>query len=146
MGFTMDANAEYLNYIYQNAKMGTDTIEQLLDIVKEKEFLEVLNSQNKEYEAIEKEAERLLKENGQEEKDISLFQKVSAYIMINVKTLTDKSASHISEMLIQGSTMGVIDIIKNNRKYQGAHENIIQLGQRLLKFEENNINECKKFI
>lgn len=142
----MDANAEYLNYICQNAQMGTETIGQLLDIAEDKEFKEVLNSQYREYEAIKKEAERLLRENSREEKDISLYQKVSAYIMINVKTLTDKSASHIAEMLMQGSTMGVIDIIRNNRKYQGAGKEIADLGQRLLKFEENNINECKKFI
>ncbi|SHO51487.1 hypothetical protein [Anaerocolumna xylanovorans] len=142
----MDANAEYLNYIYQNAQMGTETIGQLLDIVEEKEFKDILNSQYKEYEAIEKEAERILREKSKEEKDISLYQKVSAYIMINVKTLTDKSASHIAEMMMQGSTMGVIDIIRNNRKYQEADKEIVSLGQRLLKFEENNISECKKFI
>lgn len=142
----MDANAEYLNYIYQNAQMGTKTIGQILDIAEEKEFKEILSSQYKEYEAIEKEAEKLLREKSKEEKDISLYQKVSAYIMINAKTLTDKSASHIAEMMMQGSTMGVIDIIRNNRKYQGADKEIADLGQRLLKFEENNINECKKFI
>lgn len=142
----MDANAEFLNYIYQNAKMGTETIGQLLDIAEEKDFKEVLGSQYREYEAIEKEAERLLKERDKEEKDISLYQKVSAYIMINVKTLTNKSASHIAEMMIQGSTMGIIDIIKNSRKYQEAEQPIRELGQRLLAFEENNVNECKKFI
>lgn len=142
----MDANAEFLNYIYQNAKMGTETIGQLLDIAEEKDFKEVLGSQYREYEAIEKEAERLLKERDKEEKDISLYQKVSAYIMINVKTLTNKSASHIAEMMIQGSTMGIIDIIKNSRKYQESEPSIRELGQRLLTLEENNVNECKKFI
>lgn len=142
----MDANAEYLNYIHKNTQMGTDTIGQLLDIAEDKEFREALNSQYREYESIEKEAERLLRENNKEEKDISLYQKVSAYLMINAKTLTDKSPSHIAEMLMQGSTMGIIDITRNNRKYQGTDKEISDLGNRLLKFEETNFNECRKFI
>ncbi|MDF2870473.1 MAG: hypothetical protein K0R05_2048 [Anaerocolumna sp.] len=142
----MDANAEYLNYIYQNAKMGTDTLGQLINIAEDKEFTGTLNSQFKEYESIEKKAEEYLKQRNKEEKDISLLQKVSADVMINVKTLTDKSASHIAGMLMQGSTMGVIDIIKNNRKYNSADSDIKELGQRLLTLEENNINECKRYI
>ena len=31
--------------------------------------------------------------------------------MINIQTLTDKSASHISEMLIIGSNMGIINAL-----------------------------------
>ena len=142
----MDANEEYLNYIYQNAKMGTDTLGQLINIAEDKEFTSTLNSQFREYESIEKKAEEYLKQRNKEEKDISLFQKVSADVMINVKTLTDKSASHIAGMLMQGSTMGVINIIKNNRKYNGADSEIKELGQRLLTLEENNINECKRYI
>jgi len=58
----------------------------------------------------------------------------------------DKSTSHIAEMLIIGSTMGVIDAIKNIRKYQSAEPNIISLMERLLRFEENNIEQLKTFL
>ena len=67
--------------------------------------------------------------------------------MINMQTLTDKSPSHIAEMLIIGSNMGVIDAIKNIKKYeQEAEANIIKLMKKLLRFEENNIQQLKKFL
>lgn len=66
--------------------------------------------------------------------------------MINIQTLTDKSTSHIAEMLIIGSNMGVIDAIKNLKKYENAKKEINELMDRLLKFEEDNIKELKEYL
>lgn len=42
--------------------------------------------------------------------------------------------------------MGVINAIKNIKKYSDAEPEIINLMKRLLKFEENNIQELKAFL
>jgi hypothetical protein len=142
----MDKDVEFLEYIYQNTQMGLDTISQIIDIAEDEEFRKLLEDQYKEYKGIFDAAEEKLKQHNTEGKDVSAYRKVSAYIMINVKTLTDKSAAHIAEMLIQGSIMGVIDIIKNLKKYADAKEDISLLGKQLLKTEENNVEQCKRFL
>jgi len=48
----MNGNMELLNYIYQNAQMGTSTIEQLLGIAQDEAFRRQLQSQYGEYKAI----------------------------------------------------------------------------------------------
>ncbi|MFR2445390.1 MAG: hypothetical protein ACLS7Y_01565 [Thomasclavelia spiroformis] len=40
--------------------------------------------------------------------------------MINMQTLTDKSTSHIAEMMMIGSTMGIINAIRNIADYNHA--------------------------
>jgi len=61
--------------------------------------------------------------------------------------LINKTTSHIAEMLLLGSNMGVIDAIKNLKKYKGeAEADIIQLMEQLLAFEENNAKELKLFL
>ena len=142
----MNGNAELLNFIYQNSQMGVTTIDQLLDISKDTNFNQHLQSQYNEYEAIHQSAKILLNQNGYDEKGISALEKLRTYLMINMQTLTDKSASHIAEMMMIGSTMGVIQALRSIRKYQNSEPNIIELMQRLLKFEENNISELKQFI
>ncbi|MEG1995890.1 MAG: hypothetical protein RR036_00100 [Oscillospiraceae bacterium] len=142
----MTGNAELLNFIYQNSEMGIQTIPQLLNIVQDEKLLVQLKSQLEEYNEINKEAKELLNQNSFTEKDISSFEKMTAYIMINMKTLTDKTSSHIAQMMIIGSNMGVIDAIKNIRKYSNAEQNILSLMKRLLKFEENNIKDLKSFL
>ena len=142
----MNGNAELLNFIYQNSQMGVDTISQLLGIIKDGEFKKQLDSQLSEYQEIQTTARSLLNKNGYDEKGISMLDKIKTYLMINMQTMTDKTPSHVAEMLVIGSNMGVIDAIKNIRKYQEAEQKIISLMERLLKFEENNIKKLKTFL
>ena len=66
--------------------------------------------------------------------------------MINLQTLTDKTPSHIAEMLIIGSNMGVINAIRNIRKYNDAEPQIVGLMEKLREFEENNIRQLKAYL
>ncbi|AJG98784.1 hypothetical protein [Clostridium beijerinckii] len=63
----------------------------------------------------------------EETKHINVFSKASTYVMINLNTLVNKTSSHISEMMIQGSTMGIIDITKRIKEYPNADKEIIEV-------------------
>jgi hypothetical protein len=145
-GESMNENVELLNYIFQNSQMGIDTIKQLLDIVEDGEFKSQLQSQYNEYKEINETAKSLLNTNGYDEKGISAFKKIKTYLMINIQTLTDKSSSHVAEMMIIGSNMGVIDAIKNIKKYKDVEPGIVNLMEKLKAFEENNITLLKAFL
>lgn len=142
----MNGNAELLNFIYQNSQMGVDTINQLVDIVEDDEFKRHIEAQYSEYKEIHQASKKLLNENGYDEKGISALEKIRTYLMINMQTLTDKSSSHVAEMLIIGSNMGVINAVKNLKKYKNAEPSIISLMERLLKYEEDNVQQLKKFL
>ena len=142
----MSQTTELLNFVYQNAQMGTDTIRQLLDIVDEDDFKRHLEAQEKGYQDMEQEALRLLEEQGCGEKGLSAFEKLRTYLMIDLQTLTDRSASHVAEMMMIGSNMGVINAVKNLKKYPEGDKQVRALMERLLRFEEDNIQQLKKFL
>lgn len=142
----MNGNAELLNFIYQNSQMGVETIQQLIGIAKDDAFKTQLESQFNEYREINFAAKSMLTKNGYDEKGISALDKIKTYLMINIQTLTDKTASHIAEMLIFGSNMGVINAIKNIKKYKEAEPDIVGLMEILQKFEEENIQQLKKYL
>jgi len=142
----MNGNVEFLNYIHQNAEMGKDTINQLMGISQDEEYKKVLMSQMQEYKMIYDSTDEKLKEINKETKDINAFSKVSTYAMVNLKTLADKSPSHISEMLIQGSTMGIVDLTKKLKEYASADEEILDLANKLLQLEQKNVEDCKKYL
>lgn len=142
----MNGNVELLNYIYQNSEMGQDTLKQLIGMVKDNVFKENLEAQLNEYREIFNISDSKLKEVNKEAKGINVLTKVSTYITINFNTLIDKTPSHISDMLIRGSTMGIVDITKNLKKYNDADKEIVDLGNRLLQFEQINIEELKRFL
>lgn len=142
----MNGNAELLNFIYQNSQMGVDTIKQLIGITTDENFKKHLESQYKEYDEIHTAAKKALNEAGYDEKGISMMDKIKTYLMINMKTMLNNSPSHIAEMLLVGSNMGIINAIKNIKKYSNAEPHILELMQRLLKIEENNVQQLKEFL
>lgn len=142
----MQASAELLEYIYQNTGMGLTTIPQILEISKDEEFNKHLNAQLKKYQEIHQKADEKLKALGEDSQKIGKFEKFRAYLMINMETLMDKSTSHIAEMMIQGSTMGVIQAIQKIKDYEGTDSEICDMMKRLKKLEEDNIEQLKNFL
>ena len=135
----MSADAEMLNFIYQNSQMGVETLNQLIPMIDNEAFKKRIEAQLKEYEQIHEEAKKLLNRHGYDEKGIGALEKIMAYLMIDMKTLMDKSSSHIAEMLIQGSNMGIIDAVKRINQYEKeAEKEVTALMKRLLKFEEKD--------
>ena len=126
--------------------MGKDTIKQLMDISNDEDFKVLLKDQYSQYKQFFDSADRIINEQHKDAKGIDPLSRSSAYIMINLKTLRDKSSSHIAEMLIQGSTMGIVDLTKKIDEYSEANEDILELATNLLSFEENSVEELKKFL
>ena len=142
----MNSNMEFLNYIYQNAEMGKNTISQLIGMVEDTYFKQRLESQLKEYNEIFDLSNNKIELFQKETKGIGAFSKLSTYLMINFNTITNKTPSHIAEMIIQGSTMGIVDITKKLNEYSAADKDIVALADRLLKLEQQNVDEMKKFL
>lgn len=141
----MNETTMLLSFIYQNSAMGITTITQLLDIAKEPDFKKHLQSEWEEYASIHKEAKKLLNQHGCDEKGLNSLEKLRTYLMISMQTMTDKSSAHIAEMMITGSNMGILDATKH-LKHTKAEPEICNLMKRLLKFEEGNVQQLKKFL
>lgn len=143
----MNANAELLNFIYENAQMGVKSLGQILEIMKEGEFKEYLTKQLNGYEGFYRQAKEKLNRSGLDEKGLTAFEKVRTYLMINVQTMMDKSDSHIAEMLMIGSNMGIVDAVKKIKRYKDeAEKDITELMENLLRFEEKNVEKLKEYL
>ena len=148
----MEANVEMLNYISQNAEMGVTSITKLLDVCEGKdqctsEFRKLMESQLNDYRDIYKTSEKLLNERDKEPKGIGAFREASTYCMINMKTMMNKTPGHISEMLMQGSVMGISQITKKLDEYKDfVDKDVYSLGEKLLKVEDRNLADCRKFL
>ena len=89
----------------------------------------------------------MLNENGYDEKGLNAFEKIRTYLMVNLQTMGDNSVSHIAEMLIQGSSMGITDAVKKIHEYEGqAEKDILKLMKELQVFEEKNVEKLKEYL
>lgn len=137
-----------LNFIRQNTQMGRQGIMDVLPKVENENssFTGALNRQMREYENIYAEADKMLGELGGQRENISAMSRISSQMMTTMKTMTDSSVSHIADMMIQGSSMGVTKIIQHQKDYDQSNPRITALADKLLKTEQNNIEELKKFL
>ena len=142
----MNGNAELLNFVVQNSQMGIETLPRLLEMVKNEKLSEHLRKQLEGYEDFKRKAGELLCQQNCEKKELSGMEKIKTYLMMNLQTMMDKCDSHIAQMLIQGSTMGVTDAVKRLHDYQDADRKVVDLMEDLRKFEEKSIEKIKEFL
>lgn len=145
----VDTNTEIFNKVYQNSEMGTSSINQLLKVIDDENLKTKLKSQLNEYESIKNEAHKEIRKKGGELKELNGFTKATSGMMIELNTLMDKSPSHVSEMMIKGSSMGIVDMTKCINEYESSPDTskeAIDLAKKLLKFEQNNVEQCKTML
>ena len=143
----MTNSTKLLQSIFQNAQMGVRTLEHMLSFTEDGPLKKHMEAQLRGYLDLQTEAEKLLRAADQQPLGLNAFEKARTSVMDSMETMTDKSTSHLAEMLLLGSNMGVIDALKNLRKYEGeADKDLCALMRKALVFEENNAERLKKFI
>lgn len=137
---------QLLNHIYQTAEMGREGIQSVLKYADEPKLVSALNSQLTEYEKLQNDAGSLLQARGEPPKGLGPVAKASSEVMSAMKAMTDRSATNIAEMMIQGSTMGVTKSLRTIRDCDMKDGQVRRLADQLLKTEQANIEEMKRFL
>lgn len=145
----MNENMELLNFVYENAEMGVHTLNNLSDILRNKDnkIKGLIEDELKEYNSFLKEAEKLLKKNKVEPKKTSLMAKISSKMGVAMETMKDNSDPAIASMVIEGLTMGIVEMetkIENYKKL--VDKKILKLSTKFLKFQEEEIEKLKTFM
>ena len=140
--------AEMLDQLYKNVKMGSDSIIKLMDKISDSKFKTDLTDQLNGYEGFAAKAKARMKELGSEAKEENPVTKMWSSIGMAMSTLTDSTDSHIAQMIAEGSTMGITDGIKLLREYENkdVSESSLKLVREVIEFEENNLERAKKYI
>lgn len=145
----MDENVELLEYIYKNAEMGVFTIAELLKDLngKENKIKVVAEKELKEFEKFYKDSEKLLSKHNVPKNKNGTMAKMGASMVIKKETKKDNSDASIAHMLIQGITMGVVDISSKIDNYKNvAEKNNIKFAKEYLDTLNSQIEELKKYL
>ena len=145
----MNENSEILEYIYQNAKMGVNSLTNLINMIngKDNKIKKIVEGELKGYENFVKESEKLLKKYKVEPKEKSIMANIFSLASMKLDLLNDNSDARIADMLTKGFTMGVVDITKRIDNFKDdADSKIINLAKDLKKFSEENIELLKPYL
>lgn len=132
--------------IYKNALMGLGSTEHLLKTQRGKDFSDSLRFQQAEYNAICKNVKSRMDDRGKKLKGLSMMEKMRTDGMLTLNLLIDDSDSHAAQMMMTGSTMGVINAEKELHKYQNADPYAKALMRHLSDFERDSLDKMKGFL
>ncbi len=145
----MKEKNELLMHIYDVSYMGEYSTNKLLSTLKSKnnKIKSLLEDELKEYESYKKKSEKLLKKAKIEIPKTSILTKMSSNMGIMMETMKDNSDASIASMLVQGFTMGIVEMeTKINNYKEEVNKNTIKLAKNLLKFQQKEIENLKTFM
>ena len=142
----MLTESELLQSIHQSTNMGREGIQSVLNYAKDDRLRQALEQQLVEYEKLAGASGKMLLERDEKPKETNPVAKASSAAMSAMKLMADPSASKIAEMMIQGSTMGIIEETESLKKHPEADEPIQQIARDMIQFEQDSIERLKQYL
>ena len=137
----------YLNAVYQNSKTALESIDGILPEIECKDLRSEIKKLEERYKNIAEKCETFASKNGIDGiKDNNWFEKARLWTSINVGTLTDKSNRKISEMMLIGTFMGIITLIKDEFDHKGINPEIDEIAKELKNIERESITSLIPYL
>ena len=142
----MDSNRYILNELNKGIKMGMDSISTVSEKVQDDRFKQDLKYQYDEYNKILNEVNNELTNYDDFPKELNPMQKAMGWMGVELNTISDKSNSKIAEMMIQGTNMGIIEGVKLLNQNPEADTEVKNVLNEFIKFQENTVEQLKKYL
>lgn len=142
-----DASA-LLSEVYRNVRMAEESIINLMPKVTEEKLKNMLTVQISVYSAFSSRAAKQLAEAGIKPEEENMMTKMGAKMGIVMNTLKDSTQEHLAQMLIEGTTMGVGELLRVIRDAQnnGIAGDALTLASDVLAYEEQVVEEMKAYL
>ena len=135
-----------LNSIYRNAKTGCQGIADILPKTENAGFRSDLKTQESQYKMISGEAASHLISLGTEPDPVSPVKKAGMKVSAEMNTWMNNDTTHLAEMMIQGSNMGITNMTKVLNGYPNPNPEVKNLANRLIDIEHQNIERLKTYL
>ena len=142
----MEKFERFLNSIYQATCTAVQSIDDIMPAIKDSELKEVITTQNSKYLVIQNECKAIAKAENIDIKGNDFFEKAKLWTSIKISTAFDKTARNISEMMMLGTYMGIIQNYKDQYDYSDVSPELTELSLKLSNLEMENLKELKPFL
>lgn len=140
-------NEEILNNLYKNAHIALQSISDLMPETDDEMIKKELQDEYEGYEKLIGEISCYMKENEIQPKDISPMKKIMLKASVKMNASKNDNRSHVAEMMIKGTVMGITEISRDLGEYEGKLSAETELfAKKLLKLEEAYEKRLKAYL
>lgn len=142
-----DINVKVLDEVNKGTTMGMDAIHYVSNKVGDMRFKKVLDVEYGKYQKIANRVSDIYSQYASKEpQETSAMNKMMTWYGVNMKTMTDQSNSKISELLLQGTNMGIIEgrrLLNNNPSVDAE---VRQILNDFVVMQEDSVETLKKYL
>lgn len=136
-----------LDEINKGATMGMDAISFVSEKVVDNDFKEVLDTEYNKYKKISQRVNDLYSNyTDKEPHQTNAMNKMMTWYGIQMKTITDDTTSKLSELLMQGTNMGIIEGRRLLNQNANATPNVKNILNDFVVMQEDSVETLKKYL
>ncbi len=127
-------------------KMGVDSIGDVLDHVKDRDFRKVLTDCKVEHEKLQQEIDLLLQKYHDDGKAPNAIAKGMSWMKTNMKLAMEDTDATIADLMTDGCNMGVKSLNQYLNQYKAADEVSKDITKRLINLEEQLTHDIREYL
>ena len=127
-------------------KMGTSSIEDVIDNVKSDTFKSILKDSLDEHVRLGNETHGLLTQYNDDGKEPNIMTKGMSWLKTNMMLAANECDQTISDLLTDGCNMGVKSLSKYLNKYVAADENSKDIAKKLISMESQLAIDIRPYL
>ena len=140
-------NLDILDEINKGATMGMDAISYVSEKVGDETFSKVLDGEYNKYKDISRRVNNLYSNySDKEPHETNAMNKMMTWYGIQMKTMADDSTSKLSELLMQGTNMGIIEGRRLLNQNQNAEKDVKSILNDFVVMQEDSVETLKKYL
>ena len=142
----MNQTEKLLQAVVENGRMGASACKQLMEKTKDEALRTELIREKTDYENAVNSAEKMLQDMGVKPQPKGPMARMGMWMGMEMDTIMDHSASHIADMVIQGATMGIVEMTKARNSFPDADPNAQGIIAGLITCQQESIDRLKAFL
>ena len=140
-------NLNILDEVNKGATMGMDAISFVYDKVQDDTFKEVLDIEYNKYKKISNRVNDIYSNySNKDPHETNAMNKAMTWYGVQMKTMTDDSNSKLSELLMQGTNMGIIEGRRLINQNPNASKDVKDVLNDFVVMQEDSVETLKKYL
>ena len=140
-------NLNILDEVNKGATMGMDAISYVSEKVTDNKFKSVLDTEYNKYQKISERVNDLYSNyTDKEPHETNAMNKMMTWYGIQMKTMTDDTTSKLSELLMQGTNMGIIEGRRLLNQNPEAEKDVKNILNDFVVMQEDSVETLKKYL
>ena len=140
-------NLNILDEVNKGATMGMDAISYVTEKVKDDSFKNTLDVEYNKYKDISRRVNDIYEHySNKEPHETNAMNKAMTWYGIQMRTMMDSTTSKLSELLMQGTNMGIIEGRRLINQNPHAAEDVKNVLHDFVVMQEDSVETLKKYL